>query len=172
MQQSNLEEAMNAIRTFVFAVAVALLAPTPSRAESGSVELLASTTSVLTSVQFGDTAVTSRGGSGIITFIKSSGGPFAEGASGTAQFVSFSKKSPAGLELEADGVATFSSEDILLLLFKRRTGDLAAGSSGEGTLQLTGQAGRFAGVSGQCKYKVDNLAGNWQVTIAKCQWSK
>jgi hypothetical protein len=167
-----MEDAMKAIGAFALATAVILLAPATSRAESGSVELLISTTSVLASVQLGDTTVTSRSGSGTITFIKSSGGPFAEGASGTAQFASFSKKSPTGFELEADGVVTFPSEDILLLLFKRRTGDLAAGSSGEGTLQLTGQAGRFAGVSGQCKYRVDNLAGNWQVTIAKCQWSK
>ena len=40
----------------------------------------------------------------------------------------------------------------LQLLFKRRSGDLAAGTSGEGVLHLTGGAGRFAGVSGECKY--------------------
>jgi hypothetical protein len=73
--------------------------------------------------------------------------------------------------LEADGVATFSSEDTLLLLFKRQSGDLAAGTSGEGTLHLAGGSGRFAGVNGQCKYKVDNLPGNWNVTIAKCEWN-
>jgi len=28
----------------------------------------------------------------------------------------------------------------------------------------------FAGVNGQCKYKVENLPGNWIVTIAKCEW--
>jgi hypothetical protein len=75
-------------------------------------------------------------------------------------------------ELEADGLATFSSEDTLLLLFKRRTGDLAAGTAGEGTLQLIGGPGRFAGINGQCKYKVENLTGNWQVTAGKCQWSR
>jgi hypothetical protein len=59
---------------------------------------------------------------------------------------------------------------MLQLLFKRRSGDLAAGTSGEGTLQLTGDNGRFAGVSGQCEYRVDNLSGNWNVTVAKCNW--
>lgn len=144
----------------------------PSHAESGTVDVLVSTVSVLTSVPMGDTTVTARSGSGTITFIRSSGGPFVEGASGAAQFASFSKKSPVAFELEADGLATFSSEDTLLLLFKRRTGDLAAGTSGEGTLQLIGGAGRFAGINGQCKYKVENLSGNWQVTTGKCQWSR
>jgi hypothetical protein len=154
------------------AVAVSLLFSVASHAESGTVEVLVATVSVLTSVPMGDTTITARSGSGTITFTRSSGGPFVEGASGTAQFASFSKKTPTAFELEADGLATFSSEDTLQLLFKRRTGDLAAGSSGEGTLQFVGGAGRFAGVNGQCKYKVDNLSGNWQVTTGKCQWSR
>jgi hypothetical protein len=165
---------MKAIHTLVSAgsVAAALLLPVASHAESGTVDVLVSTVSVLTSVPMGDTTVTARSGSGTITFIRSSGGPFVEGASATAQFVSFSKKTPMAFELEADGLATFSSEDTLLLLFKRRTGDLAAGTAGEGTLQLNGGTGRFAGINGQCKYKVENLSGNWQVTICKCQWSR
>ena len=57
----------------------------------------------------------------------------------------------------------------LLLLFKRQSGDLAPGTSGEGTLYLTGGSGRFAGVNGQCQYKMDDLSGDWNV-IAKCQW--
>jgi hypothetical protein len=165
---------MKGIRALVFAgsVAISLLLPISSHAENGTVDVLISTVSVLTSVAMGDTTVTARSGSGTITFIRSSGGPFDEGASGAAQFASFSKKSSAAFELEADGLATFSSGDSLLLLFKRRTGDLAAGTSAEGTLQLTGGAGRFAGINGQCKYKVENLAGNWQVTTGKCQWSR
>ena len=153
-------------------VAVCLIAPMSSHAESGTVDVLVSTVSVVTSVPMGDTTVTSRSGAGTITFSKSSGDPFVEGASGTAQFASFSKKSAAGFELEADGLATFSSEDTLLLLFKRKTGELAAGTSGEGTLQFIGGTGRFAGINGQCKYKVENLSGNWQVTTGKCQWSR
>jgi hypothetical protein len=165
---------MKGIRTLVSAgsVAVSLLVPVASHAESGTVDVLVSTVSVLTSVPMGDTTVTARSGSGTITFIRSSGGPFVEGASGAAQFASFSKKSPTAFDLEADGLATFSSEDTLMLLFKRRTGDLAAGTAAEGTLQLMGGTGRFAGIDGQCKYKVENLSGNWQVTTGKCQWSR
>ena len=165
---------LNAVIVSFFAgsSAMTLLMPTASFADSGTFDFLGSAVAVPTSVQMGDTTVTARGGNGTLTFIRSSGGPFTEGASGNIQVATFSKKSPTGFELEADVVATFSAEDTLLLLFKRRTGDLAAGTSGEGSLQLTGGTGRFAGVTGQCKYKVDNLAANWNVTLAKCQWSR
>ena len=146
------------------------LCAVPSHADSGTTDIVLSAMSTVASVQMGETTVTARGGSGTITFIRSSGGPFVEGASANVQFASFSKKTPTGFELEADGVATFVSQDTLQLLFKRRSGDLAAGTSGEGVLQFTGGTGRFSGVIGQCKYKVENLSGNWGVTIAKCSW--
>ena len=82
----------------------------------------------------------------------------------TASWSSFSKT----LELEADGVATFSEEDTLLLLFRRRAED--PGTSGEGNLQLTGGTGHFAGISGNCRYKMDPAAGDEDLTVAKCQW--
>jgi hypothetical protein len=143
-----------------------------SHAESGTVNLLTVALATVHSIQMGDTAVTARGGSGTVTVVRSSGGPFIEGSSGTVQYASFSKKTATGFELEADGVTTFSSSDTLQLLFKRRSGDLAAGTSGEGVLYLTGGPGRFAGVTGECKYKVDNLPGNWNVTMANCQWTR
>ena len=163
---------MNHKRAFVYFVAAGLfsLASAPGHAESGTVDIVLSAISNVYAVQMGDTTVTARGGNGTVTFVRSSGAPFVEGASATVQYAGFSKKTPSGFELEADGVATFSSEDTLLLLFERRSGELAAGTSGEGALHLTGGTGHFAGVSGQCKYKVDNLPGNWNVTIAKCQW--
>jgi hypothetical protein len=147
------------------------LASAPGHAESGTVDIVLAGSSNVYAVQMADTTVTARGGHGTVTFVRSSGAPFVEGASATVQYASFSKKTPSGFELEADGVATFSSEDTLLLLFKRQSGDLAAGTSGEGTLHLMGGTGHFAGVSGQCTYKVDNLPGNWNVTIAKCEWN-
>ena len=165
---------MKKIHAFVpcAAAAFCLIAPISSHAESGTIDVLIATVSVPTSIPMGETTVTSRSGTGTVTFTRSSGGPFVEGASGAAQFASFSKKTATGFDLEADGLATFQSEDSLQLLFKRKSGDLAAGTSGEGTLQLTGGPGRFSGVNGQCKYKVENLPGNWQVTIGKCQWSR
>jgi hypothetical protein len=154
------------------ATAVAfLLIPLSTRAASGTVDILITALSTPSVVQMGDTTVTARGGNGTLTFIRSSGEPFTEGTSAAVQFASFSKKTASGFELEADGVATFGSGDILNLLFIRKTGDLAPGTSGEGVLQMAGGNGRFAGVKGKCSYKVENLAGNWGVTIAKCQWS-
>jgi hypothetical protein len=154
---------------FVCFVAAGLcsLVSVPGHAESGTVDIVLSAVSNVYAVQMGDTTVTASGGNGTLTFIYSSGRPFVEGARATVQYASFSKKTPSGLELEADGVATFSTEDTLLLLFERRSDD--PGTSGEGTLRLTGGSGRFAGVNGQCKYKTDNLPGDWNV-IAKCQW--
>jgi hypothetical protein len=169
-QHVNVEGTMKAIHAVVFVGSIVFLSRA-GYAENGTVDVLISTVSVVTSVPMGDTTVTARSGTGTLTFIRSSGAPFVDGASGTAQFASFSKKTPSGFELEADGLATFSSADSLLLLFKRRSGNLAAGTSGEGTLQLSGGTGRYAGINGQCKYKVENLSSNWQVTIAKCQWS-
>jgi hypothetical protein len=168
----NWEEPMNKHHESACFVAagIFLLVSAPCHAETGTVDIVLAAIANVHTVQMADTTVTARGGNGTITFVRSSGAPFVEGTSATVQYVSFSKKTPSGFELEADAVATFSSEDTLLLLFKRQSGDTAAGTSGEGTLHLTGGSGRFAGVSGQCKYKVDNLAGNWNVTIAKCEW--
>jgi hypothetical protein len=154
---------------FVRFVAAGLfsLVSAPGHAEPGTVDIVLSVTSHVYAVQMGDTTVEARGGNGTVTFIRSSGRPFVEGASGTVQYASFSKETPSGFQLEADGVATFSLEDTLLLLFERRSYD--PGTSGEGTVRLTGGSGRFAGVNGQCKYKMDDLPGDWNV-IAKCQW--
>lgn len=142
----------------------------PCHADRGTVEIVLAAISNTYPVQMGETEVTARGGNGTITFVRSSGAPFVEGLSGTVQFASFSKRTPSGFELEADGLATFSSDDSLLLVFKRQAGALAAGTSGEGTLHLMSGTGHFAGVDGQCNYKVDNLPGSWNVTIAKCDW--
>lgn len=147
-----------------------LLVSAPCYAERGTVDIVLATISNVYAVQMADTTVTARGGNGTVTFVRSSGAPFVEGASATVQYADFSKKTPSGFELESDAVATFSSEDTLLLLFTRQSGDLAAGTSGEGTLRLMGGSGHFAGVNGQCNYKVDNLPGNWNVIIAKCEW--
>ncbi|MEO8007968.1 MAG: hypothetical protein ABI728_05540 [Betaproteobacteria bacterium] len=137
-------------------------------AASGTVDFSLSANVNVYAVEMGDTIVTARGGNGTVTFIHSSGRPFVEGASATVQYASFSKKTPSGLELEADAVATFSSEDTLLMLFVRHPAD--PGTSGEGTVHLMGGSGRFAGISGQCKYKMDDPPGAWNVTVAQCQW--
>jgi hypothetical protein len=164
---------MNKNRAVECLVAAGLLSlvPASGHAQNGKVELVLSAVSTVHAVQMDETTVTARGGNGTVTVVRSSGAPFAEGASATVQFASFSRKTPSGFELEADGVATFPSGDTMLLVFKRQSGDLSPGTSGEGALHLAGESGRLAGVNGECKYKVENLPANWNVTIAKCDWT-
>jgi hypothetical protein len=140
----------------------------PGHAASGTVDLVLTTTAKVYAVDMGEFTATASAGNGALTFIQSSGRPFDEGGGATVQFVSFSKTQPSGLDLEADGVATFSPEDTLLLLFQRRWDD--PGTSGEGNMQFTGGTGRFAGISGQCRYKMDHASDGKDVTVAKCQW--
>jgi hypothetical protein len=143
------------------------LVPAPGHAESGTAEIALSFKSNVYAVQMGETTVTASGGDGTLTFIHGSARPFVEGASAPVQYASFAKNTPSGLELEADGVATFSPDDTLLLLFERRSDDI--GTSGEGKLRLMGGSGRFAGIDGQCKYKANDVSGDWNV-IANCEW--
>jgi hypothetical protein len=147
------------------------LAALPGYAASGTVDLVISTVSIAHSVEMADTTVTASGGSGTLTLGHSSGRPFEEGASATIQYAGFSKKTPSGLNLEADGVATFSPDDSLLVVFERKSDD--PGPSNEGTLHLVGGSGRFSGVSGECRYQSEDKAesANVNVTVAKCEWT-
>jgi hypothetical protein len=149
------------------AAALCLLAPMPGYADRGTVDLVLSVKPNVYAVQMGDTTVTASGGSGTLTFVHSSGRPFQEGASAPVQYASFSKYTPSGLELEADGVATFTPDDTLLLLFERRPDN--PGASGEGSLRLVSGTGRFAGIDGQCTYKAQDHPDDWNV-VANCQW--
>lgn len=147
------------------------LVSAPVHAQSGTLELVLSTQSSTHAVDVGETTVTARGGSGTLTVVHSSAAPFTPGLSATVRYAGFSKKTPSGFALEAHGVATFGSGDMLSLLLKRESGDLSTGTSGEGTLEVTGESGRFAGVKGQCSYVVTNLPDNWNVAVARCSWS-
>ena len=143
------------------------LASLASHAESGNVDLVMNVTAKVYSVEMGESTVTARAGDGKLVFRHGSGRAFVDNASATVQYVSFSRTTPSGLELEADGVATFSPDDTLLLVFERHADDL--GTSNEGSLQLTGGTGRFAGISGHCRYETDDAPADWNVR-AKCQW--
>ncbi len=152
----------------VMAAVLCSLVPVAGRAASGTVEVVLSSTLNVYAVQMGESTVTATGGKGMLTFAHSTGRPFVDGASATVELASFSKTTPSGLELEADGLATFSPEDTLLLLFERRSDDL--GTSDEGNLSLAGGTGQFAGVTGQCRYKMGNGADDANLTTANCQW--
>ena len=116
----------------------------------------------------GDTTVAASGGTGTLTVIHSSGRPFVEGAAAAFQLAAFSKKTPSGLEVEADVLANFTADDTLLLVFERRADDL--GPLDEGQLHLAGGSGRFAGLNGHCGYRMDNRPGQWNAIVSNCQW--
>ena len=149
-----------------------LLMPALSHAESGTAELIGSFLTSYAKSEFGDTTYTAGGSSGTLTVSRSSGGPFLQGSSGVIECTVSAKKSPAGLDLEANCVSTFSPEDKLSWVSRRKSGDVAVGSPGEGITQIIGGSGRFAGTTGRCTYKIDPLPGNRLVGISQCQWQR
>jgi len=159
---------LNKINRFVsWAIAgFCFLSPVASHAESGNVDLVINATAKVYAVEMGESTVTARAGDGKLMFRHGSGRAFADNSAASVQYVGFSRTTPSGLELEADGVATFSPDDTLLLVFQRHADDL--GTSNEGSLELTGGTGRFAGITGHCRYRTDD-SSDWSV-VANCQW--
>lgn len=148
------------------------LVPTSSMADSGTYE---SVTSLLTNYvksERGDEIVTGGSSSGTTTITKSSGGLFPEGSSTLLDCIVFAKKSSAGIDLEAPCTQTDSAGDKLFVMAKRRAGDVTGGTSGNGTTEITGGTGKFAGLTGNCTYKIDYLSDKRVVSLTKCQWQK
>jgi len=153
-------------------LSVSFAAPQLSMADSGTYESVTSLVTNYIKSERGDETVTGGSSSGTTTFTKSSGGMFSEGSSSLFDCIIFAKRSASGIDLEAPCTQTDPSGDKLFSIAKRRTGDVTSGTSGEGTSELTGGTGKFAGLTGKCNYKVDYLAGNRLVSIARCQWQK
>jgi hypothetical protein len=149
-----------------------LFVPALGHADSGTAELIGSFLANYARSEFGDTTYTAGGSSGTLTVSRSSGGPFVQGSSGVIECTVSAKKSPAGLDLEANCLSTFSPEDKLFWVSRRKSGDVAVGSPGEGITQIIGGSGRFAGMTGRCTYKIDPLPGNRLAGISQCQWQR
>ena len=154
-------------------LSISLIASTGCLADSGTYEQV---WSILTNYSKSERApgetVIGGSSSGTATVIKTSGGPFVEGSSDLAECIVFAKRNAAGIDLEADCTTTSSAGDKIFSVARRKSGDVTAGSTGEGKSQLVGGTGKYAGISGNCAYKVDNLSANRLVTIVKCDWQK
>lgn len=150
----------------------ALLATPWAFADSGSYESVTSLTTDYAKSEQGEVTVTGGSSAGTQTIIKSSGGLFPEGSSTLFGCIVYAKKSAAGLDLEASCNTTDSSGDKVFSLAKRRVGDVTPGGGGAGTIAIQGGTGKYAGVTGNCNYKIDALSANRLVTLAKCQWQK
>lgn len=157
---------------YVSAIAACFAAPEISMAESGTYESVTSLVTNYIKSERGDETIVGGSSSGTTTFTKSSGGAFSEGSSSLFECIIFARRSSSGMDLEAPCTQTDPSGDKLFSLAKRKKGDVTAGTSAEGTSELTGGTGKFAGLTGKCTYKVDYLTGNRLVSIAKCQWQK
>ena len=142
-------------------------------AESGTFEALNSGQGNSHQIERGS-GETVTGGSfaGTFTVLKSSGEPFAEGSSAPVDCVFLVKKSATAFDLESQCIIPYSSEDKLFGVFKRKSGDIAAGTGGEGKFELLGGTGKYSGMHGVCPYKTGYLTGNRVVTTMQCQWQK
>ncbi len=151
---------------------LALVAPLSALADSGSFEGVFSTANTLYQIDRGDGNSIIGGSSvGTFTIVKSSGGAFAAGISGKAECVPLIKKGPNSIDLQSHCTFTASPDDKLFGLFLRTSGDIAAGTGGQGKLHLQGGTGAYKGITGTCPYKTNYLQTS-VVTIAQCEWSR
>jgi len=82
------------------------------------------------------------------------------------------KKGPNSIDVESHCTFTASPDDKLFGLFKRKSGDIAAGTGGQGKLELLGGTGKYSGITGACPYKTNYMPQNNIVTFAHCDWNK
>jgi hypothetical protein len=150
----------------------AILVCAGARADSGTYESIISLVPQYKSMEHGNGTVTGGSSTGTSTVVKSSGAPFKEGESSAFECVVLAKKTPAGMDLEAPCASTDASGDKVFSIARRREGDVTEGGGGAGTSQIVGGTGRYAGMTGNCTFRVDYLPGNRLVSVSKCRWQR
>ena len=161
-------------RTAALLAAVAIGAgPAPLAAgESGSFSFVVSAVHDYTVLAHGGRTVTGGWLTGAGAIVRSSGGPFAEGGSYRATCVVYGTESDAGIDLEAPCASTDSDGDSWYAMSKRQAGDVAVGGGGQGNQRLVGGTGKYAGVSGNCRYTTGYLPDDWLVSTGDCEWQR
>ena len=158
--------------TFI-AVLSSLLVAEGAIAESGMYDSINGFVNNYASFEHADqTTIIGGPANGVATIFDSSGGPFVKGTSSVIDCMTFAKKSAAGMDLEAPCTINDSSGDKNFIVYRRKAGDVSAGGGGQGTIQILGGTGKFAGVTGACTYTVAFFPGNRGVTTQKCRWQK
>ena len=159
-------------RTMAMAMAatVAFAAQAASAENSGSFTSITSLQHDYSAVEHSDGTIFGGPIEGTSTVVKSSGGPFAAGGHSLVKCVAYGKRSAAELDIETVCTTTAADGDRLYMRSKRRAGDVEAGGGGEGSIELLGGTGRYAGVTGRCTYETDYLAGKRAITTARCTW--
>ena len=159
--------------TMALAGIVVLSLAATAAAESGTFRSILALLHDYTSFEFADQTITGGALEGVSTIIESSGGPFVVGAHSRVTCMGYAKRSEAGLELESPCVTINAMGDKQFILGKRTLGDIGgAGQGGEGSGQLLGGTGKYAGITGSCSYETEYLADNWIVTIVECEWER
>ena len=153
------------------AASVAGVAPLAA-AESGSFEILTSYVHGYVSVEYAGQTITGGPLDGTGAIVETSGGPFAEGANYVVKCVVYSKKSKAGLDLEAPCAFTDTDGDTWYAMSKRRSGDVQVGGGGSGGQKIEGGTGKYAGATGSCRYTTSYLPDDWAVSRRSCEWRK
>ncbi|MDE2789023.1 MAG: hypothetical protein OXI81_01175 [Paracoccaceae bacterium] len=140
--------------------------------ESGSVRIIRTFVQDYTTIEHGDARYTSGPSEGLVTVLESSGVPFVEGTHQRITCVVYVRSTEAGIDLDAPCTVTAPSGDKWYTHSKRGTGDVETGGGGQGTIEILGGTGVYAGISGSCTYEVDYMPDNWVVTIADCIWQR
>jgi len=141
-------------------------------ADSGTFEVTFSTVNTLHQIDRGQGS-SIVGGSSVGTFIVTKGQsePFVEAAFGESDCLPLVKKGPNSIDLESYCTFTSDADDKLFGVFRRKSGDIVAGTGGQGSLELQGGTGKYKNVTGTCPYKTNYLQ-TAVLTVARCQWSR
>ena len=171
MRENGRRPVRAAITTTLFAVlgGFALAAA----AEGGSFDALSSSVNLLHTIDRSEGRTVIGGySSGTLTITRSDGAVFEDGASLLAECIPLIMKGPSSLDLQSHCTFALNATDKLFGLFRRQSGDIAAGTGGKGRLELVGGTGRYAGVSASCPYTTSYLPDNHVVTNLHCQWRR
>ncbi len=119
---------------------------------------------------FGGTASAGTA-AGAGTIVRSTGGLLAEGLNFKSDAVVFAKRSAAGLAVEALGTVTDPAGERFYFLSRWNSGDIDA-REGRGRQEITGGTGRFAGIRGECDFRIDYLSPTLAVIHQSCRWEQ
>ena len=153
-------------------LAVAFGAGGALAAESGTFAFHESAVHDYSTMKHADADITVGPLRGTATILKSSGGPFKEGANFGAMCLVYVRKTEKGVRLEAPCAFTDASGDKIWLLARRSMGDIQVGGGGRGVQSIVGGTGKYAGVTGSCPYRTDYLPDKWLVSKSTCSWRR
>ena len=141
-------------------------------ADEGSFRLLRSLVRDYTTIDHGEVQFTGGNLVGTATVLRTSGGPFIEGAASILSCVFQARTSKDGIDLKAPCSMTDGEGDHLYHVAKRSSGNMEEGGGGEGRIELLGGTGKYAGISGTRSYGTAYLPDDHVVTMADCTWQR